>query len=384
MHRIDTDTADPDAHGVGKSGFRNGIAPGFAATDLDADWFNALQEEAANTVEGANLTLVKADTGQLLGAIQALIDRRSEILALSTWTVLFTGATFKAVAVSPDELVAVGNGAAIRRLTPDGVTTPTADTFASDFTDVTWSAAFSRFLACGMADEIQSSPTGATWTRRSDTGDDFYAIAAGLTSAVAVGANGIIKNSPDGTTWSTQTGAHSTADIYDIAYSPTLDRFVAVGAGKTVQRGTASGNTWTAATDVAAIPTAAVMSVVWSHAHAKFIAATSTGTFSSVDGLVWVAEATAASVNVVAVVALKEHVVLFTDTSGSARALGFRSRAPGTQSFHLSPAHQSAGSLTRAQALLYVPASIAAAPNRFAGRVIMAGSGGVYVSGYIP
>ena len=77
MQRIDTATAVPDLHGLGKKGFRNGNkALGIQATQLDADFFNALQEEIANVVEGAGIALNPVVNTQLLAALNALWQRK--------------------------------------------------------------------------------------------------------------------------------------------------------------------------------------------------------------------------------------------------------------------------------------------------------------------
>lgn len=72
MHRIDTSTAEADTHGPGKDGFTDGN-PGMAIppTDLDDDFFNAVQEELCNTIEGQGITLVKGTNTQLLSALRS-------------------------------------------------------------------------------------------------------------------------------------------------------------------------------------------------------------------------------------------------------------------------------------------------------------------------
>lgn len=75
MHRIDTPTAQKDKFGVGKNGFTGGDPQtGTPATALDSDMFDSLQEEISGVVEGAGLTLDKANNAQLLAAIKALMS----------------------------------------------------------------------------------------------------------------------------------------------------------------------------------------------------------------------------------------------------------------------------------------------------------------------
>lgn len=73
MERIDTPTKAADLFGSGKHGFKNGNpVTGEPATTLDAAWFNALQEEVANVVEGAGITLDRENRAQLLAAVRSL------------------------------------------------------------------------------------------------------------------------------------------------------------------------------------------------------------------------------------------------------------------------------------------------------------------------
>lgn len=76
MDRINTSTKAVNLFGAGKHGFTNGV-PGTAAmpTAFDAAWFNAVQEEISNVVEGAGLALNPLDNTQLLQAVRATISR---------------------------------------------------------------------------------------------------------------------------------------------------------------------------------------------------------------------------------------------------------------------------------------------------------------------
>lgn len=70
MKRIDTATAVPDLFGSGKPGFRDGnLASGQVPTDLNAKWFNQIQEELARVIEAAGLTLDESNLAQLLAAL---------------------------------------------------------------------------------------------------------------------------------------------------------------------------------------------------------------------------------------------------------------------------------------------------------------------------
>lgn len=72
MRRIDTATKAVDLFGAGKHGFKNGDpALAILATKLNAEFFNAMQEELAGIVEAAGLALSGGDNTQLLQALRA-------------------------------------------------------------------------------------------------------------------------------------------------------------------------------------------------------------------------------------------------------------------------------------------------------------------------
>lgn len=77
MKRIDTSTRAINLFGAGKDGFKDGnLALGVAPTNFNALWANMVQEEIANVVEGAGITLDGALRNQLLSAIAALTTQR--------------------------------------------------------------------------------------------------------------------------------------------------------------------------------------------------------------------------------------------------------------------------------------------------------------------
>ncbi|MBM3114294.1 pyocin knob domain-containing protein [Jeongeupia naejangsanensis] len=74
MYRIDNSTAALDKFGPGKNGFQDGVPGLVQATTPGAVTFDRFQEELANAVEGAGLTLDKNDNTQLLQAMQIVAD----------------------------------------------------------------------------------------------------------------------------------------------------------------------------------------------------------------------------------------------------------------------------------------------------------------------
>lgn len=74
MHRIDTPSAQKDKFGVGKNGFTRGNPQtGTAATKLDNDYFDSIQEEICGVIEGAGIALDKTKRTQLAESINKLI-----------------------------------------------------------------------------------------------------------------------------------------------------------------------------------------------------------------------------------------------------------------------------------------------------------------------
>ncbi|MFY1849013.1 phage tail protein [Achromobacter dolens] len=77
MRRIATPTRQLNKFGPGRDGFTNGdpIA-GVPSTDLEADWFDALQEEAATIAEYGGVALDPNDNTQVLQGILRIIAEK--------------------------------------------------------------------------------------------------------------------------------------------------------------------------------------------------------------------------------------------------------------------------------------------------------------------
>lgn len=85
MKRISTTNRSQNLFGAGKDGFRNGdLGAGLQATEFDAAWCNAIQEELSTIVEAAGLAVNPASYTQVLESIQRLIDAQSGNYALDT------------------------------------------------------------------------------------------------------------------------------------------------------------------------------------------------------------------------------------------------------------------------------------------------------------
>jgi hypothetical protein len=74
MDRISTSTKAVDLYGPGKHGFKNGnLSLGIRPTDLNAEFFNGVQEELLAVIEGAGLTPDASVLNQLQQALVALL-----------------------------------------------------------------------------------------------------------------------------------------------------------------------------------------------------------------------------------------------------------------------------------------------------------------------
>lgn len=72
MDRISTATKAVDLFGAGKHGFKNSnVGAGIAATDLNAEWFNDVQEELLAIISAAGIVPTAGIRNQLLAALRA-------------------------------------------------------------------------------------------------------------------------------------------------------------------------------------------------------------------------------------------------------------------------------------------------------------------------
>lgn len=299
MHRIDTATADADANGSGKAGFTEGD-PSTATppTALSAAFFNAVQEEIAGVVEGAGVEIAKGNNGQLLAAVRALIVGT---IAAANWVLRTAagGISANLEGVASDgasALVVVGASGTIQS-SGDGGATWTARTaagsYSNSFKEVVYGAGL--YVATGDSGEIQTSPDGVTWTKRTGGGTGAFGLAYGAGLFVSTWSSGVIYTSPDGITWTARTGVSSTAA--GAGYGDGL--YLTVGGTGQIQT-SPDGITWTARTAAGGY-----VDTFWSHAygHNLHVIVGNAGEIqTSPDGITWTRQTSGISTNLRSVV----------------------------------------------------------------------------------
>lgn len=116
MKRISTATRVINKFGAGKDGFTDGsVVGGVASTDLEASWFDGVQEEIMNVLQGAGIAPDGSDLTQLRQAIMAITPGRFMAVKVISATGVYTPTAGTKVAVGEG----VGGGGA-------GGGTPTA------------------------------------------------------------------------------------------------------------------------------------------------------------------------------------------------------------------------------------------------------------------
>lgn len=200
MQRITTATKAVDLWGAGKHGFKDGnITLGIVATQLNADIFNSVQEEIANVIEGASITLDLANRTQLFTAINNLI-------ALSSTP---AGTVISVAQTTAPTGYLKANGAAVSRTTYAALFAAivTAGGFASTNFTVTIATpgVFTKTTHGFLGGErLRLSTTGALPTGLNNTTDYYVEIIDANTFYLSTTSGGTRIN-----TSGTQSGTHS-------------------------------------------------------------------------------------------------------------------------------------------------------------------------------
>lgn len=262
MKRIDTASASASKHGSGKNGFTDGNPGVTAATTVDADWFDGVQEEIVGTIELVGQTPVATDLYQLRRGIARMLA--------SSWTegAQLSGIDeplFSLASNGLGEWVAVGSAdlgtsGIMLRSTDNGQTLANlAPTKQIDLHDICFVPSLSLYIAVGAADGsdayILTLPEGSSSEAERSNPKNVALNAVATNDSIIVaagdydGTDVYCVTSVDGTTWTERTLPGSSGDrVNAIVWTGTA--FVAVGDNGGSPRAWTSpdGITWTART----------------------------------------------------------------------------------------------------------------------------------------
>jgi hypothetical protein len=125
MQRITTETRQRDKFGPGKDGFTAGnIATGVSSTQLEPDWFDALQEEVSNVIEIELGPLNALDREQLWKAIDNQISRQISGIPVQPGFVLRAGDTMTGNLILPRVIATSGANPGIAMINTGTATAP--------------------------------------------------------------------------------------------------------------------------------------------------------------------------------------------------------------------------------------------------------------------
>lgn len=175
---------------------------------------------------------------------------------------------------------------------------------------------------------LQADQKDDVWTnvKTSSANASWYNFAEDGTTLVAVGNTGILAYTTDGITWAESASAKTifgTQPIFSIAYSSTLNLWVAVGGGGLLATATTPSGTWTSRTSNFSGTT--ITQVHWCSSLALFIAVGSGGRITtSSDGTTWTLRTSNTTVALYAIgsngsqlIAAGANATLVTSTNGT-------------------------------------------------------------------
>ncbi|QQR69122.1 MAG: hypothetical protein IPI58_00040 [Alphaproteobacteria bacterium] len=173
MQRITTSTKAIDLFGAGKHGFTDGNPSlGTPSTQLNAIWFNGIQEEIATVIETAGITLSGGDNTQLDDALAALYPRMDALQQVTGATTLVNSTSRKFIrtvqcisggsyTVTLPMASACPSGSMIRIINGQSSGTITVSRQGSDLLYPNGSTVTSMALFTG--DQVYLTSTGANW-----------------------------------------------------------------------------------------------------------------------------------------------------------------------------------------------------------------------------
>jgi hypothetical protein len=256
MDRITGATVEPDLHGAGKDGFREGAPGSPPATSVTELWLNSVQEEICTVIENGGSVLNGGNNDQLYdGVIKAAGLRyiggaiASHVSRTSPVSMDYRGIAYGA---SDALFVAVGTTAQGPCTSPDGVTWTNRS--VADYRAVCEHSG--RFVCVGASGSIATTDNGSAYTAR--TADAAYASTfyschhgSGSSYYVIAGVAGEVQTSADAVTWTHQTGGPGTSTFFGGAYGSGVHVLVGGDSPNLNMIYTASNasiGTWTART----------------------------------------------------------------------------------------------------------------------------------------
>lgn len=287
MHRIDHTTRKVDGNGSGKDGFEDrDTTAGLAGTVVTNDWVDDVVETIAQPIRLFGEEPILTDFGQLASTItvplQLFETDQTDLTAIASMAEanghFYAGGTggtshskdgniwdnvdataLNSVSFDPsaEVFVAVGASGLIITADPDStgaidastITTRTAaGGYSSTFFDVIWDDTNDLFIAIGSSGEIQSSPTGTTWTSRRTAGSEIlFRIKTDGTNIVVMESSGtLILTSTNGTSYTTRTlDGVGSYNLKDMIYHESVGLFVVVSDNDLSVQTSPTGVTWT-------------------------------------------------------------------------------------------------------------------------------------------
>lgn len=263
MERISTDSKSVDLHGSGKHGFKDPAPAGIDGTAVDNKWFNAVQEELGNAVEASGQALTPGNAYTQLRGLLRSMDVAASLATLleSNAASVSSSENIRAIAwglidSSPhvQATLAVGNAGTILRANDGGLdytlVTP-ADSETGDFLACIYIDSTVGFVLCGESGTIQrvASDSYTASELKDGTAIDYHGLAYSptLQRLVAVGTSGTIDTAEyaDLTNYTPRTpGSSYAGDFMAVIWDATRSLFIAVGTGEEIQT-SADGITWT-------------------------------------------------------------------------------------------------------------------------------------------
>jgi hypothetical protein len=275
--------------GKKQEGWDNGEEPPAAYFNWAFQALADTQQEIAAAITGTGGAL-SSDLSQLLGAMQRM-HSKSVLTSLRLVGDTGTSQLMKAVARSHLVIIAVGENAAIARAAQASTHQFLPDTpvplYAGNFTDVVYDAVNAKFIACGSASAIHTSPGDGVWTARTSPGGISHrALATGAGNSVAVGDSENIWSAANATSWASRTSPFSGApNITDVAYGAGV--FACITSDGRIAYSNAAGTVWTMS-NVATVLSTVDPARIEYHASLGFIAHHGTDVWRSADGITWV------------------------------------------------------------------------------------------------